>query len=375
MSHLLIDRQTDLLTALTALRSAQTAALDMEADSFHHYRPKVCLIQLTLDQSNYIVDPLADIEIREFLAVLSEKQLIIHDAGYDLRMLYGDFGFVPNGAVFDTMLAAGLAGMKNVGLSAMIHEVLGTPTAKHHQKADWSRRPLPDYLLEYAAEDTACLPRIKAYLEAKLEQLGRLGWHEESCRNAVRLALATKEPPVEEDQWRIKSSGMLKPREMTFLRQLWNWREEIARKTNIAPFMIVRNEDLMKLSVWGAHRRKPIDQETELPAHLSRRYGKSLIAELAHAQNLLPEEWPSPKRSDPTKKLPEKTRRIVNTLKAECEKIAQQHNLPLNLIASRQSLTRIVLNHAVTMEQISEKEILLNWQAELLLPAIKQVLG
>jgi ribonuclease D len=375
MSYLLIETQTDLFTTTEALRKAPIAAFDMEADSFHHYRPKVCMMQLTFDHTNYLVDPLAELDLKEFLETLSCKELIIHDAGYDLRMLNGDYGFEPGKPIFDTMIAAGLAGMKNVGLSAMMNQVLGAPTSKHHQKADWSKRPLADYLLEYAAIDTACLPQIKEYLEEKLVILGRLEWHEESCRNAVRMALMTKEPPVEEDLWRVKNSGMLKPREMAFLRQLWNWRESIARRTNIAPFMILRNEDLVKLAVWGAHRRKAVDDETELPIRHVRRYAKSLMTELTNAQNLPPDQWPGPRKSEPSKKLSDKTRRVVNLLKDECENIARELDLPLNLIASRQSLTRIVLNNAVTLEQIQKKELLLNWQAKLLIPAIQKILG
>lgn len=371
----LIEQQTDLLDITTRLHEAQLVALDMEADSFHHYRPKVCLIQLTFSGSNYLVDPLADLDLADFMEALSAKDLIIHDAGYDLRMLFADFGFVPKGMIFDTMIAAGLAGMKNVGLSAMMHEVFGAPTAKHHQKADWSRRPLPDYLLDYAAEDTKFLFQIKDYLEAKLNELGRLEWHEESCRNAIKVALAAKEPQMDEDQWRVKSSGTLKPKEMAFLKQLWYWRDDIARKTNIAPFMIVRNEDLMKLAVWGAHRRKPVEDDAEFPVRHARRYAKSLLEAFRHAQDILPEHWPGPRKSDPSKKLPEKTRRVVNHLKEECDKIAQSVDLPLNLIASRQSLTRIVLGRATTLEQIRQADILLNWQANLLLPAIQKVVG
>lgn len=371
----LIEQQTDLLDLTTRLHEAQLVALDMEADSFHHYRPKVCLIQLTFSGSNYLVDPLADLDLADCMEALSAKDLIIHDAGYDLRMLFADFGFVPKGTIFDTMIAAGLAGMKNVGLSAMMHEVFGAPTAKHHQKADWSRRPLPDYLLDYAAEDTKFLFQIKDYLEAKLNELGRLEWHEESCRNAIKVALAAKEPQMDEDQWRVKSSGTLKPKEMAFLKQLWYWRDDIARKTNIAPFMIVRNEDLMKLAVWGAHRRKPVEDDAEFPVRHARRYAKSLLEAFRHAQDLLPEHWPGPRKSDPSRKLPEKTRRVVNHLKEECDKIAQSVDLPLNLIASRQSLTRIVLGKAATLEQIRQADILLNWQANLLLPAIQKVVG
>jgi len=371
----LIEQQTDLLDVTARLHDADCAALDMEADSFHHYRPKVCLIQLTFAGSNYVIDPLAELDLAVFTETLSSTNLIIHDAGYDLRMLYADCGFVPQGTIFDTMIAAGLAGMKNVGLSAMMHEVFGAPTAKHHQKADWSRRPLADYLLDYAAEDTKFLFQIRDYLATKLKELGRLEWHEESCRHAAKVALTVKEPHLDEDQWRIKSSGTLKPKEMAFLKQLWYWRDGIARKTNIAPFMILRNEDLMKLAIWGAHRRNPVEDDGEFPVRHARRYAKSLLEAFRHAQDILPEEWPGPRKSDPSKKLPEKVRRVVNQLKDECDKIAQSIDLPLNLIASRQSLTRIVLSKAVTLEEIRAREILLNWQANLLLPAIQKVLG
>ncbi|MHC4882424.1 MAG: hypothetical protein ACYTCV_07470 [Planctomycetota bacterium] len=106
-----IDSPALLEDLLSHLHPQHTVALDTEADSFHHYRPKVCLIQLSFDNKTYIVDPLAPVDIPALLTALANKELIIHDAGYDLRMLGGDYGFKPKNGVFDTMLAAALTGM------------------------------------------------------------------------------------------------------------------------------------------------------------------------------------------------------------------------------------------------------------------------
>lgn len=370
-----IDTPELLSDLISDLQPQSTIALDTEADSFHHYKPKVCLIQLSFDVKTCIVDPLAPIDISALLDTIASKELIIHDAGYDLRMLGGDYGFKPQNGVFDTMLAAALTGMNNVGLSALLEYILDLKVAKHNQKADWSQRPLPPHLLQYAAEDTASLMQIKSYLTARLSELGRNDWHTESCTAAVEAAQTIRDAADPENEWRIKGTGELSFKEMAFLRQIWYWREAIAKQTNIAPFMICRNEDMLKLAAWGAKRKKPIEPETTLPTRPRSRYREALIEAMQTAQAMPKDQWPGSRKSDPSKRLSNATRNTVNALKAECEKIALNLDLPLNLIASRAALTRIVLDNATTLEQIQKKKILLNWQATLLLPAIQKVLA
>ena len=366
------DEQLEKLTS--KLGDVHTVALDTEADSFHHYRPQVCLIQVSFNNQTFIVDPLAPIKIKPFLKELSQKELIIHDAGYDLRMLKSSFGFKSKNGVFDTMIGSALSGLKNVGLSALLEHVLDMKVAKHNQKADWSKRPLPAHLLQYAAEDTTFLTQIREYLEAKLEELGRSDWHTESCRAAVEAAYVLKEVSDPDNEWRIKGTGTLSFKEMAFLRQVWYWRENIAKQTNIAPFMICRNEEMVKLAQWAAKRKKTIDTESKFPIRHKTNKQKTLIEALQKAQSLNPDQWPGPRKSDPSKRLSKATRNTVNELKAECDKIAQKLDLPLNLIASRSALTRIVVSKATTLEQIRKKEILLNWQTKLILPAIQKIL-
>ncbi|MBP8604710.1 MAG: HRDC domain-containing protein [Phycisphaerae bacterium] len=371
----LIQTEEGLAKLIGLIKCVHTVALDTEADSFHHYRPKVCLIQLSFNGYTAIVDPLAGVSLKPFLEELAAKELVIHDAGYDLRILKGDFNFVPQNGIFDTMLAAALTGMANVGLSSVLQEVLQIQIAKHNQKADWSMRPLPDYLLRYAAEDTCYLMQIRDNLESRLNELGRLDWHRESCRQAVRSAIAAKETPDIDNLWRIKGSGILTDRQMAFLREIWHWRHSIAKRTNVAPFMICRNEDVVKLAIWASHHRKPVEPDAQLPIRCKASYRNALLTALQKAHCLPKDQWPSLPPSDPSKRLPDSVRKIVNILKTECETIAKKNGLPLQWIASRAALTEIVLKQATSLEQIQKEQILLNWQAKLILPAISKVLA
>lgn len=370
----LIRTDEQLKNLIVQLKKATVVALDTEADSFHHYRPQVCLIQVTFDGKTFIVDPLAALNIAGFLKELSQKELIIHDAGYDLRMLKASFGFKPKNGVFDTMLAAALSGLPNVGLSALLERVLDMKIAKHNQKADWSKRPLTAHLLQYAAEDTIFLSQIREYLEAKLSKLGRSDWHEESCQQAVTASDIDREPTDPDNEWRIKGTGTLSYKVMAFVRELWYWREAIAKKTNIAPFMICRNADIIKLADWAARKKKPIDSARHFPVRCHNSNQKTLLAAVQRAQKLTQQQWPRSRKSDSSKRLPKAVRNTVNELKAECEKIAGELGLDMQWIASRAALTQIVLDNATTIEQIQKKKILMNWQANLLLPAIKKIL-
>jgi len=267
-----------------------------------------------------------------------------------------------------------LSGLPNVGLSALLERVLDIKVTKNNQRADWSKRPLPEHLLQYAAEDTIYLAQIREYLEKELTRLGRSDWHTESCRAAVTAAGIDKEPTGPDNEWRLKGTGKLSFKVMAFVREIWYWREAIAKKTNIAPFMICHNTDIIKLAEWAARKKKPIESTRRFPIRCHAGNQGKLLAAIQKAQALPEEKWPGRRKSDPSKRLSKTMRSTVNELKAECQKIADQIGLDMQWIASRAALTSIVTQNATTLEQIQKKNILLNWQATLLLPAIQKVL-
>jgi ribonuclease D len=372
--------QTDLAlkNLLEQIRESQTIALDTEADSFHHYYPKVCLIQGTVGSLNFIVDPLAGIELSEFFTLLSQKNLILHDAGYDLRMLKADFDFEPRGEIFDTMLAARLLGLEKVGLSALLSDFLGIQTQKHNQRADWSKRPLSDELLRYAIVDTHFLPALADLLTSKLDRMHRSQWHRQSCQWSVRSALHTKSliDLESDDIWRISGVSRLNPKEMAFFRELWRWREKEAQKADIPPFRVMYSKQMLAISAWAAAQKNPLKTElTRLPRSCRGPRLTALKKSLEKAHLMPQDQWPARKKTDSSRQPAYEQQVQIEKLRSRVAQIAMSINLPPQFIAPKAILASIVLRKLNTLQKLLDSDLLSPWQAELLAPALEEVFG
>ena len=155
---------------------------------------------------------------------LRGPEWILHAASQDLPCL-AELDLAPT-TLFDTELAGRLLGMPRVGLGPMVEDVLGMTLAKGHGAADWSRRPLPEDWLEYAALDVEVLIELRAELRARLVEAGKLEWAEQEFA-AVRDA---PPPPPRVDPWR-RTSGIHKlrsRRSLAIVEHLWVARDRIA---------------------------------------------------------------------------------------------------------------------------------------------------
>src|SRR5579884_3486804 len=150
-----IDTQAAFDDAMKRVAAQPVVAVDTEADSLHSYFDKVCLIQISIPGEDLIVDPLRDLKLDAFGAILADGRItkILHGADYDLRILNRDFGFTIANVV-DTMICAQLLGYEGIGLAALIERYFAITLDKTHQRADWAMRPLPRVMLEYATSDT-----------------------------------------------------------------------------------------------------------------------------------------------------------------------------------------------------------------------------
>jgi ribonuclease D len=360
---------------LNALNETQTVAIDTEADSFHHFHHKVCLIQLAVADRCFIVDPLAGLEMTPLLAVLAQKRLIFHDAGYDLRMMLADYDFRPQNEIFDTMLAARLVGIENVSLSALLEQILDLHMSKHNQRANWAERPIPETLLAYAAEDIRYLAHIADHLSERLKSLGRLEWHREYCQWTIVQTQHLKTPEDPEKSWRLRGTFGLPPRPMAFVRAAWQWRQQQADRADLSPFRILHNEQLLELAQW-AERQTEItaDKLPRLPRHCKGNRQRDLVEALRAAQQLSPDQWPKPLRRERNDKPVAEVLEKADRVKVECQKIADALALPPQLIASRKSLLAAVNTHADTEEKLLRIGWM-RWQAHLILPALREVLN
>jgi len=353
---------------------AKRVALDTEADSLHNYFEKVCLIQLSIAGQHYLVDPLSDLDLSGFSEALVEKPLILHGGDYDLRMLRTSLGFRPRRKVFDTMIAAQLLGIEQIGLAALIERYFGVMIAKEGQKSDWSRRPLSEKQLRYAISDTRFLEPLAEQLGRELSERERIDWHEESCQAMVESTGRDRLRDPEQ-AWRIKGSGRLTSRQLAYLRELWHWREQHARRANVPSFKIFGNQQLLELVQWlDSHPTVPLDQEPKLLGNIRAARLRTLEEAIARVAGMDPAQWPERKRHEPPDVPTADVAERIDALRVECARIAKDLGILTATLAPRAALEAIALSLPRTVDEIMESGGLLRWQANLIHGAVEKCL-
>ena len=248
MTVSLIQDESSAAEVADALAAADQFALDLEAAGFHRYSDRLCLIQVSTRERTWVLDPLS-LDARELLKEPVEDPntlTVMHGADFDLRLLDRDLDLRLRG-LFDTQVAASLLGEPAIGLASLLEKHLEVRLSKKHQKADWAKRPLPDDMLHYAAADTRHLLELADILARKLEREDRVRWALSECREmeTIRWEDTTDDDPVAS----VKGATDLDPRELERLREALEWRDEIARDRDRAPFRVAGDKALLDVAV------------------------------------------------------------------------------------------------------------------------------
>ncbi len=276
--HRYVRSSAELAELMRQVSREPVVAMDTEAASFHRFVDRIYLIQLTIRRATAIIDPLTVEDVSSLGAVLADPavEVVFHDADYDLRILDRDYGFHAR-RLFDTRIAAHLLGEPAVGLAALVEKHLGVALDKKYQRADWSRRPLPPEMLEYAATDTRYLLALREKLRTLLEARGRLTWAEEEFR---RLEGVRWTPPETNGSayLRVKGARQLNRRSLAVLRELVPWRDTIAAELDRATFRVISNEALLALSATPPRSRTELEKAGGISPRLVSERAESLLA-------------------------------------------------------------------------------------------------
>jgi ribonuclease D len=318
-------------------------------------------MQILAKGTCWLVDPL-EVDTAPLLDALADKPLIGHGLDYDLRMLKRH-GFRPK-SIFDTMLAAQLLGRSAFGLAALIRDHFGVDIPKEGQKADWSRRPLAQDLVDYAAQDTFYLPALHQLLTRELESKGRLDWHRESCESLVRATQRAKEDN-REDAWRITGSNKLRPRQLAALRAMWEVRERSASDRDLPPYKVLPSDLLLRFAECVPAEGLPEDRP-RLPSRLAPQLRDRLLDAFEDALESLPEEWPTP--PPPPKRAPKAPHpELVNDMREIRDGIASKLGLDPSLLAPKAVMMAAAIEGFSSAQGVREAAQWMRWQEGLLL--------
>jgi ribonuclease D len=346
-----------------SIKGESLVAIDTEAASFHRYIDRTYLLQVSTRSTTAVIDPLTVTQLKALGELMEDSQveIIFHDADYDLRMLDRDYGFRVR-RVFDTRIAAQLLNEPGIGLAALLEKYLGVYLDKKYQRADWSRRPLLPEMLSYAAMDTRHLPELRDILQDRLEQAGRRQWADEEFE---RLRDIRWGPSDDEGFWRLKGARQLRGHGIVVLRELYQWRDQLARAQDRAPFRIMNNETLLEIA-----RNQPRDLQAllgtrGLSPEMVRRRGSDLLSAVERGLSVPPSEIPRAERGIRIRPDPELIARLER-LKAVRNAAAVRLDLAPGVLCPNGSLEEIARARPASLQELAVVPGLRRWQFEVL---------
>jgi ribonuclease D len=320
-------------------------AVDAERASGYRYGQRAYLVQLRREGAGTaLIDPIACPDLAGLSAALQDAEWVLHAANQDLPCLAG-VGMRPK-LLFDTELAARLAGYQRVGLATMAELILGQQLAKEHSAVDWSTRPLPESWLRYAALDVEILVDLRDKLATELKHQGKLDWAYEEFQ-----AIVDAPPPAPRtDPWR-RTSGIHRVRnrrQLAVVRELWQARDAIARRRDVAPGRVLPDSAIVAAAVAQPASADELGRLPGWGGRSTRRLVPQLWPVIARAGQLpddalppagLPSDAPPPPRSWGDRD-PDAAARL-DAARAAVQRIADGHGLPVENLISPDAVRRL----------------------------------
>jgi ribonuclease D len=347
----MIQTDSQLTEVLPELERVDRVAVDTEADSLHCYYDKLCLVQLSFGGNDYLIDPLAGFDLAPLASALTDKEIVLQGADFDLRLLRRSMNFVAT-RIFDTVIAARLLGIREFSLSALVEKFFGIVLTKGSQKANWAQRPLPRHMAEYAMNDTRYLLPLAEKLEGDLRERGRLEWFRQSCQRALEQT-SVQRVRDEGEAWRISGSGKMDGRASAVLRELWQWREKEAQAADRPAFHILQNHLLLQAAQAFAAGETPDFR------HFSERRRQAFRDAAEKALHLPESAWPARLRRVRERSTPQ-MERLAEALRRRRDAVADEHGLEPSFVAPRGALD------AVAADESRSTTLLAPWQRGLL---------
>jgi ribonuclease D len=277
-TDLLIQQEDQLLQLIEELRGSRWLALDTEFLRERTYRPKLCLLQIATPKRVACVDPLSpDLDMSPLMDLIYEPAItkVLHGASQDLEIFYWMRGRVPAN-VFDTQIAAPLLGhVEQISYADLVRERLGVELEKAHTRDDWTRRPMPEQQLRYAADDVIYLAQIYPELRRKLSTLGRLQWLNDDWTALTRAELY--ERPADQMWQRIRGVDRLGREARAIAQDLATWRELTARERNLPRTWLLKDRVVLDLAKMAPADGRALQRVPGVGKTTARRYGKRLL--------------------------------------------------------------------------------------------------
>jgi len=345
------------------LKGVPRFAVDMESDSFYHYFDKVCLFQITAGGEDYIVDALSGADLSSLYSAFADPAIekIFHGADNDIMLLKRSCGISTRG-IFDTMIAAQIAGLRKLGLSDLIGQFFSKRLDKRFQRYDWSSRPLLPEHLQYARSDTHYLAELRDLLWDLLVEKGR---GSQALEEFERVVLKTPQvkPFSADDCLKIAGSQSLAAPDLKVLRELFIVRDAIARQEDLPTFRVIQNEVLLNLARLKPTQARELLGVRSMHPRVARSYGEQIVAAIRtgmSSQAALPQAPAEPPPLDDAAAIDARFQKLKKWRQSKSAML----DLEPAVVASNAILYNVARLLPLDLEQLREIPLVRRWQVE-----------
>jgi ribonuclease D len=345
------------------LATQREIAVDTEADSFYSYREKVCLVQVTVEERDYLVDPLAGFDVRPLGEMLADpaRLKVFHDGEYDVLILKRIYGFRFKN-LFDTRVAAAALGSANPGLANVLRDRYGIELDKSMQRSNWAQRPLTEKQIRYARLDTRFLLPLMREQRVELAARAREHFVEGECRRLEAL-----EPPdasFDPDEFvKLKNARVLEPVGRQVLRELFTLRERLASESDQPPFRIMNNETLLEIARILPRSAHELQRIPGISPKQGRRLGEAVLESVRRGMELGPlRKLPQLPNREGTSDFSDEEIELHERLKNLRKELAQKLGIDSAYLINRHVLPRIARAKPRTLAELAKTEGILDWQ-------------
>jgi ribonuclease D len=323
------------------------------------YFAQLCLLQISTRDAIYCVDPLVENGQEKFWKQLLAGSWVVHSARQDIEVVYQTAGAMPR-EIFDTQIAAGLLGMPaQVGYAGLVKELFDVDMAKSHTRADWTKRPLAEAVLDYAAEDVEYLLPAADVLSEGLDKKGRLDWARQDSELLLDPALYDLSGAQAVD--RLKGARNFRGAKRAAAVRLAAWREEEAIRRNRPRQWIIRDNVLLDIAYRLPSSQKQLAEIEGISPKLVSRVGAQLLDAVGASQG---EEngYQPPRPPD------EVQRALLKEMQAQVAECAKDLNLAAETVASKRELSSVIISGD------RETRVFTGWRRELIGERLLQLL-
>ncbi len=373
MNFKFIESDEQLKQVCIDLNKEDIIGVDLEADSMHCFKEKICLIQIAAKDRAFLVDPFLINDFSPFVAILEDQDIIkiFHGADFDVRSLDREHGVrIEN--LFDTEIACRFLNIKERGLGALLKENFNVHVDKKFQKVDWSQRPLKEDMIAYSVGDVAHLFDLYTRLKDRLVKINRLSWAKEEFEALARVKYESNHQlPLFK---KFKGSGKLDNRSLAVLENLLLVRMDIAEKKDQPLFKIISNQSILALTTNRPRNVEEMVSFRALSKKQANMYGRLCKEAIASALAMPHGDLPSYPKTPRLKKDPRVMERIKQ-LKKMRDKQSISIGMEPGFLINNNLIAAIALENPGTREELREKTNIRNWQSEALGDEIMKTLG